>query len=375
VSGGLGDTRQLDAPSGNLFVTIVGPDAAAMRSDGAEAVAAAAKADRAAAAATATLPPTTYAAADGERAPGADGLAGAQHMLGRDGAGVTPGERAASAGMRARVLAAAAVAPSPPAPTASGVTRDDPAAQPQQQLPQRAAVAAATVARLEYVRARFGPGALPGGRLRLVAAFPPHACDALLLPQGSAAGAALVVERGGCAYQAKQAAAAAAGAAVVVVVNNEPGLFAMELPATAAADAGLLPALMVTQASGAALRAALSAAAEHGQYAYLEAWGEPLYAGLWQQLAALAPPTQGGAATPSSVNGVSSGWPADPGARRKLYLRLSRSHHPDKASGSADRFEWLTALYRGAGGQPAGVERGEPAGEEGRDGRSPRTEL
>ncbi len=38
-------------------------------------------------------------------------------------------------------------------------------------------------------------------------------------------------------------------------------------------------------------------------------------------------------------------WPAEANARRKLYLRLSRLHHPDRPSGSGDRFELLAYLY------------------------------
>ena len=54
---------------------------------------------------------------------------------------------------------------------------------------------------------------------------------------------------------------------------------------------------------------------------------------LWEELTALSDLAQ---------------WSPAAGQRRKLYLRLSRLHHPDKPSGSADRFELLSYLYRRA---------------------------
>ena len=34
-------------------------------------------------------------------------------------------------------------------------------------------------------------------------------------------------------------------------------------------------------------------------------------------------------------------WPEDNNNRRKVFMRLSKTHHPDKATGSADRFASL----------------------------------
>ena len=39
-------------------------------------------------------------------------------------------------------------------------------------------------------------------------------------------------------------------------------------------------------------------------------------------------------------------WPRAKKARRKLYFRLSREHHPDKATGSQERFEAISYAYR-----------------------------
>jgi hypothetical protein len=41
-------------------------------------------------------------------------------------------------------------------------------------------------------------------------------------------------------------------------------------------------------------------------------------------------------------------WPENARDRRKLYLKLSLVHHPDKPTGSVDRFEALSFAYRRA---------------------------
>ena len=61
--------------------------------------------------------------------------------------------------------------------------------------------------------------------------------------------------------------------------------------------------------------------------------GDGSYAPIWEELTTLMDTTL---------------WPESASQRRKLYLRLSRLHHPDKASGSADRFELLSYLYQRA---------------------------
>jgi len=239
----------------------------------------------------------------------------------------------------------------------------------------RAALAASlrgrAALRFEYLSSRARRPA-PRARLRVALAEPPQACEPLGAAAAAAArGAALVVERGGCAFADKARAAAAAGAALLVVANDNAGLFAMTTAAVAGGAAGgaggaggadadaadrageLLPAVMITKLAGRALRAAVAEwrAAQRrmpapappplGGAASLEAAssfglalvGDGAFAAAWEELTALTDSAQ---------------WPQAAAQRRKLYLRLSRVHHPDKPSGSADRFELLSYLYRRA---------------------------
>ena len=57
---------------------------------------------------------------------------------------------------------------------------------------------------------------------------------------------------------------------------------------------------------------------------------KPIISALWHELGELA-----------DVRG----WPTDARDRRKVWKRMSKRHHPDKATGSEERFEWLRYLY------------------------------
>ena len=229
--------------------------------------------------------------------------------------------------------------------------------------------------RAEYLRAAFG-GPVPQGRLALALAVPFDACSPLQPGSSSSAaaayaGAAVLVGRGTCGFAVKAAAVRAAGGAAMVVVNNEAGLFAMggdggagagAVAAAAEADsrvAALVPSVMVTRSTGTALKAALDAAAEappppslpsaaghHGSVASAAAAHPELTPaptltllgngdafGAWEELGGLLQP---------------SAWSQDSSARRKAYQRLARLHHPDRSTGSPERFQLLAFLYRKA---------------------------
>jgi hypothetical protein len=249
---------------------------------------------------------------------------------------------------------------------------DSPAASPEA---REAALRARAVGRHEYILAKSG-GPTPQGQIRLVVADPPDGCERIIDGTVPAKGAALLVERGGCAFSVKAKHAAASGAALLLIINNQAGLFAPTTTATGGATedkpstsdslVAEVPTVMVTKIAGRALRAALADDKEQAlaHSASLEAAGLPAdsaahhqhhgasadahaayegvtvsfvgdskYAGIWEELMGLLDHTA---------------WPAEAPARRKLYLRLSRLHHPDKSSGSADRFELLAYLYRRA---------------------------
>ena len=221
--------------------------------------------------------------------------------------------------------------------------------------------------RSEYVRGAFG-GALPQGRLRLVAAQPGDACAPLQGAPGRYAGAAVLVERGTCGFVAKAAAVAAAGGAAMVAGNSEPGLFAMggeggSGSAVAGGEgtvAGAAPSVMVTRSTATALKAAIDAAEEGGggDGAAAAAAGHESVAAA----AAAHPELLARSATVSFLGNADaypaweelggllapSAWGEDGSARRKAYQRLARVHHPDRSTGSQERFQLLAFLFRRA---------------------------
>jgi hypothetical protein len=162
--------------------------------------------------------------------------------------------------------------------------------------------------------------------------------------------------------------AAAAGAALLIVSNNNAGLFAVQ---TSSIDVNgndnstngklgeILPTVMITKIAGRAMRSAFHSWRERNAKIEIDSTsstishagegdgahslsekdfsvsfiGDGSYAPIWEELTTLMDTTL---------------WPESASQRRKLYLRLSRLHHPDKASGSADRFELLSYLYQRA---------------------------
>jgi hypothetical protein len=208
---------------------------------------------------------------------------------------------------------------------------------------------------------------VPQGRLPLFMAESVNGCDPVPLKDLLAVkGSAYLVERGDCTFAEKALNAAAAGAALLIVSNNNAGLFSMQTAdgdinsnSTQGGLGELLPAVMITKIAGRALRSVIHSwrernvkmesndasnsmrhAGEHeGAHLLSEKdfsvsfIGDGTYAPIWEELTTLTDTTL---------------WPESASQRRKLYLRLSRLHHPDKASGSADRFELLSYLYQRA---------------------------
>lgn len=198
---------------------------------------------------------------------------------------------------------------------------------------------------------------VPLGALRLVAAEPASACVAALRNADEARGAAVLVDRGLCGFGVKLAALRRAGAALLIAVNTEPGLQAIARGADAEAAAivaqlaaaaggspesgrlGPVPAVTVTRSAGQRLRASLAANREDpnnqdGRGVRLRLQGMRDLAELWAELSEMLEHTK---------------WPRAERARRKLFYKLSRRHHPDKPGGAADRFELLSYAFRRAG--------------------------
>ena len=96
------------------------------------------------------------------------------------------------------------------------------------QVTPAAAVGALTP---KLVTAEFGPRmATPSPPYRVVRGVPFHGCAPLTAPPPSApsatyAGAAVLLERGGCVFTAKVRHAQAAGAALVLLPNPSPRLY------------------------------------------------------------------------------------------------------------------------------------------------------
>ena len=191
---------------------------------------------------------------------------------------------------------------------------------------------------VEFVKAEFG-APFPTKPLRLVVADPPHACGDKLANAAAIAGSLVLVERGKCAFSKKVAQLHQAKAAAMIAVNSEAGLLAIPSAAVDSlpAEARMLPTVMIPRGSGLKLkgfgpiavgmRMANSTIAKFAPFdleaklksrsSVLERWSEVSKLDDWHQ------------------------WPEDRNARKKLFLRLSKVHHPDKPTGSADRFASL----------------------------------
>jgi len=185
----------------------------------------------------------------------------------------------------------------------------------------------------EYLLAEYAPSA-PAGSFRVVVSDPPSGCAVMLTNAAEVRGSAVLMDRGLCSFGAKLAAARAAGAALVVAVNTEPGLAAVASKAAQTAEedgAGAVPpAVTITRGAGRRIRAALGA----GEEVMARLDGVRGLEGRWEELTDMLEHTR---------------WPRNARTRRKLFYRMSKSHHPDKPGGSQDRFELLGYAWRRAG--------------------------
>jgi hypothetical protein len=272
------------------------------------------------------------------------------------------GSRAARALADAAAAAAAAAAPGAAEASVAAASGDaDGAAEDDAAF----TASSGATARAEYVRAAFG-GAPPAGRLRLLRADPVDAC-APLTAGSRAAGAALLVARGGCSFIEKARAVAAANASLMILASD--GAAATAMGGDVGGDAGgggAAPAVMVTRAAGAALGAAIDAAAAAraapgAAAAAARALAAHPHGRLDADAAATHPELSADASVslaPSAAVAAAWGelgelldagaWPAAAAARRKAYTRLARVHHPDRAGGSDERFALLAFLLRRA---------------------------
>lgn len=203
------------------------------------------------------------------------------------------------------------------------------------------------------------PHATTGAPLTLVEAEPAEACEPLHDRDGRLGGAVVLVKRGVCSFDVKQRHVAAAGGVAVVVANTQHGLTAMR-----AADAGKalqLPVVSVTTTAGQELRKAVREAQAAFSALQVRFQGDDRFANAWASIQDLldrkevkcdgweslgqyivdSPPLLA-----TSCYRVCQAWPRSKKARRKLYFRLSREHHPDKPHGSQERFEAVSYAYK-----------------------------
>lgn len=225
----------------------------------------------------------------------------------------------------------------------------------------------------EYMKAKFG-GALPQGRLPVKFASPATACAPL---EGDYSDHAVVVVRGECPFAKKAEFVAKANGVVVLVANPQGGLFSMtndipdnlgEEETTGATEEdtediedredemapGILPSILISEKDAKALREIVGQHSTgamfhtheddpHYGFAKLAHYpftavtisflGDEIVPGYWQEIMRLSD---------------HANWPNDAKDRRKLYFRLTRIHHPDKPTGSADRFDLVAYYYRRA---------------------------
>ena len=161
-----------------------------------------------------------------------------------------------------------------------------------------------------------GAGGWPAAALTLTAAQPRDACSELEGDPRRLNGSAVLVARGACSF-AHKARVVGGAAALMVVVNSEP------IGVSVIRGSG---AVMVSARSGRELRKLLES--HGGERVTVVAAPRPEVEAAWHEIGGL-------------LSDPAGAWPADAAARRKLYLRLAKRHHPDKPLGDMDRFAAL----------------------------------
>ena len=184
----------------------------------------------------------------------------------------------------------------------------------------------------DFLQFLSGPRLLPKGHVRVVWADPPGGCESLsnIFTQGVKS--FVLVERGhGCSFASKLSNAESAGAVGVIIVNDmEHGMTHGSSGAATAFGTDSdhsIPAVMITRSAARSLRV-LSTSAPVILCKFVARKNVPI---LWAELSALS---------------HLDGWPTTERDRRALYKRLAKIHHPDKGTGSVERFEWLRYQFR-----------------------------
>jgi len=190
---------------------------------------------------------------------------------------------------------------------------------------------------IEFVKAEFG-GPFPFKPLRVVAADPLDACTPVL-NSASMKNSLVLVERGRCSFATKVKSMSQAGAAALIAINSEAALVPIPKGAVGSLPESqqMLPTIMIPRGAGHKLRRMLPIAegmrmanSTIAKYAPFNLEGKLKSRSdvldKWKELNRLEDRFQ---------------WPEENNARRKMFLRLSKTHHPDKGSGSADRFASL----------------------------------
>eukprot|EP01029_Cantina_marsupialis_P011413 TRINITY_DN2544_c1_g2_i2.p1 TRINITY_DN2544_c1_g2~~TRINITY_DN2544_c1_g2_i2.p1 ORF type:complete len:513 (+),score=129.86 TRINITY_DN2544_c1_g2_i2:208-1539(+) len=172
----------------------------------------------------------------------------------------------------------------------------------------------------EFLAAEFSEN-FPIEEREVVLASPRTACDPLS-ETDDYEGKFVIVSRGVCPFEEKVENILDAGGFGMIVVNNEPGLAHMVSDGD---KKGLIPAVMITKTAESSILKLFGKGT-----VTVDFHGDLDIADKWQDLEAISNP---------------DAWPNTFRGAKKLYHRLSRVHHPDKATGSRDRFEYLRQSY------------------------------
>ena len=193
----------------------------------------------------------------------------------------------------------------------------------------------------EFLQFSTGPRELPARSVRIVWVEPVGGCtalDASLIPFTVETNWFAIIERGhGCSFALKIQHATNAGASGIIIANDMAhgmthGKVGGKIDKNN--EQHKIPAIMISLATARDLRRLSQEHADGdntvvptGRMALVI---KPIISALWHELGELA-----------DVRG----WPTDARDRRKVWKRMSKRHHPDKATGSEERFEWLRYLY------------------------------
>lgn len=173
-----------------------------------------------------------------------------------------------------------------------------------------------------------------GLEVRLSFAVPADGCTPLVSDGPGAPsyqGSAVLVDRGGCSLGMKTQNVGDAGGFAVIVANNEPGLLRMAQARTEAVVDEKVPSVMVSERAGRELRRLIGNPETHVSIVMRGSADVELH---WAEL--------------EIMRNDQTAWPDNEKATRRTYASYARRHHPDKQTGSLDRFEYLRLAYLAA---------------------------